>query len=290
MKNLILISLVCSSLCSSASCYLGIKAIVQEPNCYGGATGTIRLSLIGGTAPYNFLWSGGLPNSIVQTNLAAGTYSVTVTDANELTANYAIIVAQPFQLQINPVGYSPQPSGADNGSIQTSCDGGSPNYTYLWSTGATTPGLSGLVAGGYGLTVTDVTGCTVTTYVRLNQPNAPVGHNVGKQNTQGTDEKSLNTPGNTGVNNDEVAAVPQLKAEDVHVYPNPTSNTVMVKTGEVNNAQITIIDLNGEIVSQLKSESNETNLNVAALANGNYIIEIKTDDGSIISKTVTVAR
>jgi hypothetical protein len=48
--------------------------------------------------------------------------------------------------------------------------------------------------------------------------------------------------------------------------------------------------LNGKIVSELKCELNETNLNIAALSNGNYIIEIRTDDGSIISKTVTVAR
>ena len=290
MKNLLLISLVCSTLCSSAACYLGIKAIVNEPNCYGGATGTIRLSLVGGTAPYNFLWSGGLPNSIVQNNLAAGTYTVTVTDANELTASYAIIVAQPFQLQINPIAYSPQPFGADNGSIQTSCDGGTPAYAYLWSNGATTSGLSGLVAGGYGLTVTDASGCTIRTYETLTQPNAPVNHTLGKQTTRGKDNKSLNTPDNSNANNGSTSAMLQLKDEDVQVYPNPTNNTVMVKTGAVNNVEITITDLNGKVVSELKSESNETNLNVAALANGNYIIEIRTDDGSIVSKTVTVAR
>jgi hypothetical protein len=104
------------------------------------------------------------------------------------------------------------------------------------------------------------------------------------------DDKSLNTTGNSNANNSAIAAMSQLKDEDVQVYPNPTGNTVTVKTGDVNNAQITITDLNGKIVSQLKSESNETNLNLAALANGNYIIEIRTDDGSIVNKTVTVAR
>lgn len=290
MKNFILISLVCSALCSSAACYLGIKPVVNEPNCYGGVLGSIRLSLVGGTAPYNFSWSGGLPNSIVQNNLAAGTYSVTVTDANDLTASCAIILAQPFQIQINPVAYSPQSYGADNGSIQTSVDGGTPAYAYLWSNGATTSGLSGLVAGGYGLTVTDAVGCMIKTYETLSQPNAPVTHNLGKRSTQGTSDKSLNTPDNSDANNGATAAISQLKDEDVEIYPNPTSNMVTVKTGDVNHAQITITDLNGKIVSQLKSESNETNLNVADLANGNYIIEIRTDDGSIVSKTVTVAR
>jgi hypothetical protein len=290
MKNLILISLVCSALCSSAACYLGIKPIANEPSCYGAATGSIRLSLVGGTAPYNFAWSGGLPNSIVQNNLTAGTYSVTVTDANELTASYAIILEQPFQIQINPVAYPPQAHGADDGSIQTSVDGGTPAYAYLWSNGATTSGLSGLVAGDYGLTVTDAAGCTIRTHETLSQPSARVTHDFGKQSTQGMDDKSLNTTGNSNANNSAIAAMSQLKDEDVQVYPNPTGNTVTVKTGDVNNAQITITDLNGKIVSQLKSESNETNLNLAALANGNYIIEIRTDDGSIVNKTVTLAR
>ena len=287
MKTLAFISLVCSALYSSAGCYLVIKPIANTPICYGSATGSIRLSLVGGTAPYNFAWSGGLPNSIVQNNLVAGMYSVTVTDANELTATYSIILEQPFQLQINPVAYPCQSHGADDGSIQTSVDGGTPLYAYLWSNGATTASISGLAAGGYGLTVTDEVGCTMRTYETLTEPAAPVTHHFGKQVGPGADEKSLNTNDNS---NGTIAGAPKLKDGDVQVYPNPASHTVIVKTGDVNNAQITLTDLNGTIVSQLKSESNQTNLSVGSLANGNYIIEVRTDDGSVVSKIVTIVR
>ena len=289
MKTLILLSLLCSALYSSAGCFLGIKAIVQEPNCYGENTAGIHLSLIGGTAPYNFAWSGGLPNAIAQTNLTAGMYSVTVTDVNGLSASYDIIVPQPYQIQINPVATAPQNYGDENGAIQTSCDGGAPNYTYLWTNGATTACLSGLGAGHYGVTVTDAVGCLAGANVMLTQPNAPVRH-TGKQGKTDTDKKLLNTEDNSGANSGIKGAMLQLKDEDVQIYPNPSNSMLTVKTGEVNNLQITMIDLNGKIVSQLRSTPGETNLNVATMASGSYIIEIKAEDGTTVSKTVTVSR
>ena len=99
MKKLILIAFVCSAaICASAQSYFGIKPIVNEPNCFGASTGSIQLSLVGGTGPFSYAWSGGLPSTNTVTNLPAGTYSVTATDANSLTASYSITIGQPFEI------------------------------------------------------------------------------------------------------------------------------------------------------------------------------------------------
>lgn len=56
-----------------------------------GANGVIQLNLSGGISPYSILWNTGAATSAVQ-GLAAGTYSVTVTDANTCTRQQSIIV------------------------------------------------------------------------------------------------------------------------------------------------------------------------------------------------------
>jgi hypothetical protein len=297
MKKLILIAFVCSALYSSATGYFGIKPIVNEPNCYGGTTGSIQLSVLGGTGPFQYAWSGGLPANNAQYNVGGGTYSVTVTDANSQTASYVIVIGQPYAIQIDFTHNAPQSHGADNGSIATIVDGGTPGFTYAWSDGETTPNISGLGAGTYILTVTDMAGCQATDTQILTQPPTRAG-NVFFHGTPTAEQsaRSLNVSGNN--NSDQAASSnepsklgqPELKSEDVQLFPNPASNVVTLKTGDVSAAQISVIDMNGQTVSQQKTESTETNLNVSGLQKGNYIIEIKTADGTVVNKTVTIAK
>ena len=290
-------ALVCSALYSSATGYFGIKPIVNEPSCYGATTGSIQLSVLGGTGPFQYAWSNGLPATNAQYNISGGTtYSVTVTDANNLTTSYSIIIGQPFPIQIDFTHNAPQSHGADNGSIATVVDGGTPGFTYSWSDGETTPNISGLGAGTYILTVTDAAGCQAIDTQILTQPSTRVGTVfLANPMSAGEQARSANASINSGSNGStsidaSKLGKPELKSEDVQLFPNPASNEVTLKTGDVNAAQISVIDMNGQTVSQQKSESNETNLNVSGLQKGNYIIEIKTADGTVVNKTVTIAK
>ena len=282
MKKLILIALVCSALSSSAAGYFGIKPIVTEPICYGGNTGSISLSLVGGLPPYSYSWSNGATSAIL-TNLASGSYGVTVIDANNVSATYTIVMAEPFQLHASTITQNGG-LGQNNGFINLTVDGGTPGYSYDWSNGSTSQNISGLAPGTYTVTVTDAEGCTTTTSHQVQHPI----HYFGTP-SNGNDPRSMGSSDNS--NGSSVApaklGTPELKSTDVLVFPNPTSNAFTLKTGEVNNALISLIDINGQTLSQQKAESNETSINVSNLPKGTYIVEVKTENGSV-NKTVTV--
>ncbi|MCE2846178.1 MAG: hypothetical protein LW707_03980, partial [Sphingobacteriales bacterium] len=139
--------------------------------CAGGNTGAVSVSLNGGAAAFSYAWTPAGPNSPTRNNLAAGTYSVVVTDANGCTATATATVAQPPVLNINiPATTNVACAGGQTGSITAAASGGSPNYTYAWSGGASGATASGLTAGTYTVTVTDNAGCTAVTTASISQP------------------------------------------------------------------------------------------------------------------------
>ena len=135
-------------------------ATPTDVSCFGGNDGSIAVSVSGGTAPYAYVWSDNA-TSANRDNLPAGTYTLTVTDANGCTRSATATVSQPSQLtvsaQINPVACT----GENTGAINITVGGGTPGYTYLWSNGATTQDLTNLAAGTYTVTITDANGCTL---------------------------------------------------------------------------------------------------------------------------------
>ena len=134
-------------------------SVTSTPSCPDGATGTIDLTITGGTAPFDITWDGGLPAQEDHTDVAAGTYNVTVLDAAGKTATASVTVAEhptvALAAAITPV------RGTNDGAIDLTVSGGVGPYAYLWSTNATTEDISGLDVGQYSVTVTDQgTGCT----------------------------------------------------------------------------------------------------------------------------------
>ena len=124
--------------------------------CFGQSNGTASVLAGGGTAPYSYLWNNGETTEDLS-NLVAGIYSVTVTDANGCTANAQYEVTQPTQLNAVATGFST--SCVNSASVAAT--GGTGNYSYLWSNGATTQSITSISAGSYSVTVTDENGCTV---------------------------------------------------------------------------------------------------------------------------------
>ena len=140
------------------------------PSCTSGASGSITSQVSGGTLPNQYSWSNGATAADL-TNIAAGNYSVTVTDANGCSVSDATTVSPSGTLHIALTPTDPSCYGSINGSITSTITGGSGNYTYTWSNGAATADISGLGAGTYKLNVVDVFGCAGADSVTLSQPN-----------------------------------------------------------------------------------------------------------------------
>ncbi|MDP4821639.1 MAG: SprB repeat-containing protein, partial [Saprospiraceae bacterium] len=133
--------------------------------CTGENTGSARASASGGVPPYSFLWSNGASGDQADT-LAAGTYTVTVTDFNDCTATAMVTINTFDQPVCEIIVLQPVIRGAD-GELEVQVTGGTAPFDYLWNTGDTTAQLSGLAGGTYSVTVTDDNGCTTACSVEL---------------------------------------------------------------------------------------------------------------------------
>jgi hypothetical protein len=137
--------------------------------CAGDMTGSVTLQVTG-AGPFTFLWNNG----VTVQNLVhkfAGTYTVTVTDANNATAVSGGTITQPANLpQFAATIFNCSCFGQCDGEIDATPSGGTPGYTYHWQNDETTPHISGLCAGLYFLTVTDANGCRAISNNSVVQP------------------------------------------------------------------------------------------------------------------------
>jgi gliding motility-associated-like protein len=138
--------------------------------CNGQATGTIQTLVSGGTASYTYAWNPAGPATPTRTNLVAGTYTVTITDAQGCTTVATRTLTQPSAISISLQAQNVLCNGQSTGSIATTISGGTPPYTYAWSTGSSSVNLANLSAGGYTVTVTDANNCQQTASVTLTEP------------------------------------------------------------------------------------------------------------------------
>lgn len=145
--------------------------------CNGNTTGSIDITATGGVGPYTYSWSGpGTFSSTNEdlTNLVAGSYTVTVTDANFCIKTSTITVSEPTAISISSTQVNVLCNGASTASIDLTVSGGSPTYSAAWtgpaSYTASTEDLSSLAAGTYNVTITDANSCTKTSSVTITEP------------------------------------------------------------------------------------------------------------------------
>jgi Zn-dependent metalloprotease len=174
------------------ACGISLNFLVTEPNeltsgstlsdyngfnvsCNGANDGWAEVFPAEGTPPYSYSWSDGQTTKKA-ISLAAGDYSVIIYDANGCNTSLNVSLQQPplLMLSIESLsdhnGYNISCNGGSDGWVTASASGGAPGYSYLWSDGQTTATATGLSAGIYEVTTTDLNGCTISLTNTLTEP------------------------------------------------------------------------------------------------------------------------
>ncbi|HRG87659.1 MAG TPA: T9SS type A sorting domain-containing protein, partial [Chitinophagales bacterium] len=149
-----------------------LSPTINQVTCFGANDGSVCLNLVGGTVPFTYNWSPAITSTPCATNLAAGVYGVTVTDAAGCSVTAAFTIVEPTAIQLSDTVSNATCFGSSNGSIDVTVIGGTPVYSYTWSTFITTEDASNLPAGTYVITVTDANGCTASDAYTVTEPTA----------------------------------------------------------------------------------------------------------------------
>jgi hypothetical protein len=220
-------------------------------SCASGTNGAVNLTVTGGTAPVTFVWSNGAQTEDLS-GVAAGSYTVTVNDANNCSFVSTATVTEPTALSFTGSVTNASTSGSSDGSITLNITGGTPNYTTSPSS------LTNLAPGNYSVTVTDNNGCTST--------------------------QSFTVSFGSGVNN--ISSI-----NSVHVYPNPTSSELFVDVTlkDASDLNISVFSVTGELVYNGKFNHILTqviNIPTGELSAGVYTLQVTAPGETKTNKVV----
>ena len=156
------------------------SSTIQNISCFGADDGSIDLVVSGGTGAYTYQWSNEASSEDLS-NLAPGTYTVTITDANGCSTSKQYTVTEPALLVASGTksshnGFEITCNGADDGSIDLTVSGGTSPYVYSWTkTGddsytSSSEDISDLSPGTYQVNVTDANGCSSDQTFTISEP------------------------------------------------------------------------------------------------------------------------
>jgi hypothetical protein len=276
-------SLYTVSVYDGMGCHATGAALIAEPDpifinikknhvtCSGMEDIAASLSISGGTGPYSYKWSSGATTRDVS-EIAPGTYTVTVTDAYGCTSVATAVLTGPKRMQARIKGIVHASDNACDGSIDIGIAGGTPPFTYKWTTGATTQDVSGLCPGSYRVKVTDALGC------------------VMRRTFQIYYKKDLNP-----VRLDASSAVPS-SLEIMKVYPSPADNmtTMQLLVAEDGLADVAVYNMIGkEVMNHTRipvsaDVTNEIEIDVGHLDNGLYFINVVMN-GKVVTAKIQVS-
>lgn len=142
-----------------------------DPTCFGICDGAASVVGSGGSPPYTYSIDGTNYGSSSSFNsLCAGSYDLWVMDTDGCSSSDQVTLVEPTSLVLTPSSTDVSCNGGSDGIVGILVSGGTPPYSYSWSTGGTNPTITGLTAGTYTITVTDDNGCQEILDVIVNEP------------------------------------------------------------------------------------------------------------------------
>lgn len=148
---------------------------IKVAGCQGQSNGSIALTIAGGMEPYQIQWQGNASNSFTIEQLAAGTYSATITDANGCTLAYSATVQEDVPFTAELVGSNLSCNGASDGSININISNSVGTLTYQWTGpnafASDMQNITNLAAGEYNVSIQDAaTGCQKQDVISITEP------------------------------------------------------------------------------------------------------------------------
>lgn len=169
---------------------IAVTGFATNSTC-GGSDGSINIDIQDAVQPYTVLWSNGATTEDL-TGISAGTYTVTVTDANGCQSQQTFLVNNIGSLSITSNTVDASCYGGNDGSIDITPAGGQSPYTFSWDSGQTSEDISGLTAGNYTVTMQDQMGCIISEVVTVGEASQVVITAVSVQNEEcNTDNGSI---------------------------------------------------------------------------------------------------
>ena len=260
------------------NCSIQKLATITEPNgitasissqtnvlCFGNNTGSATVSATGGTGALTYSWDTiPIQTTATATGLVAGTYNVTITDANSCSKILTVLITQPTADLTTTISNSTNVScfGGNNGNATVLASGGTSPYTYSWNTNPiqTSATASGLTAGTYNVTVTDANGCVDSSPVTITEP-AGMSATISAQTDvfcsgNSTGSATVTTTGGTAPYSYSWNTTPvQTSATATNLAIGTYTATITDANGCTTTTQATITEPNGIVIS-IASQTN----------------------------------
>lgn len=230
---------------------------IQDVSCNGDADGFIVGVANGGQVPLEYIWNTGDTSSSIS-DLAAGNYSCTVTDANGCKNEFTYEISQPDELILVSGEIMDASNGEANGSIDIDVSGGTQPYEYAWSTGESSEDIENLAEGSYSCVVTDANGCMIN-----------LGPFEVMNSTATSEMEGLTT---------------------FAYFPNPASDHLLIELSFDSKRpfNISLISRLGQTVKELSYDTGNlsTSLDLKDLNEGMYFLLISKNGQSIVKKII----
>lgn len=150
---------------------IALNVTTTAITCNNSNNGALNASATGGTGNKTYTWNTGAIGASIS-SLAAGSYTVTATDANACTAIQTTTLVAPTAIQINGSETDLLCAGNTNGSVSVSANGGTGAISLLWNNGSSNASMNNLTAGVYTVTASDANNCTAQMSYTINAPAA----------------------------------------------------------------------------------------------------------------------
>ncbi|MBN4061750.1 gliding motility-associated C-terminal domain-containing protein [Bacteroidales bacterium AH-315-I05] len=312
----------------AGSCTTDTTVTITEPSAItyttdsiiagcGTSTGTATITISGGTVPYNYSWENSQTDSSA-TGLAAGTYSVTVTDGNSCTVIDSVEITTSSPPTLSSSSDSVSCNGGSDGTAIVTPLGGTSPYTYLWSNSQSDSTATALGAGSYSVTVTDNVGCADSTNVTVNEPLALLlSFSSNNENCgQGDGDATASVSGGTSPysynwsNGDNGTTADSLLAGTYYVtitddnsctvndsveVSGTTAPTVSVTANDVqchngSDGIATASPSGGTSPYTYNWNNGDNNSTADSLSSGAYIVTVTDDNGCTDTASITVSQ